>query len=695
MVQAHAQIGSADLRWGRLTLLLALVLLLTATRSLQADTELYGVSLYGNVVQIDTSTGAGTLVGNSGHLANAAASDSQNRVIVGGGSGADADVLYQVDPFTGTSQLYLSLTGRPAGYQIRGLAFNPSDNLYALLSDSDPAALDLLATVDTTTGVLSPAWGIMGQLDRSDIQGIGFDGDYLRGVTSSGDYLAIKTSPRFHGTKAFGGSGINFDGQALECDSLGNIYSAKNNLKELDSSGNAKMVGPIGWDIRGLAAVESGMTFSVDFQGPTSGSPDAFAGTTISPGDILTPSGTGVPGIRVPFDDLGISRLASECENDTSYRHVELDALSYGRDTGTKLHFSVDEFAEGASGTDLWYEGAGVGRNQEASADVFSYVGTVDVSSHTTPRTYGSNDFYYDGNGVAPTTTSNDGPGLDLVEPNPPGYGFPDGGDNLDAMDLNTLPSDLRGPIYFSLDGAFVDPMEGRPANTGTAARNLVSGADVLVQPSRGSAFSVYAPAYDLGLLGADAEDWERAHDDLDALALYDDGDMVFEPDEDTILFSVRAGSQIIGQLDSRTNEPIEEGDILTVPDPGGSTPAIVVYAESLGIFSRRMGCTSGSCGDVNALDVYDVLSGSDDQNPGGDLDVDGDIDLSDLLNIQRGGSVEDMMDWWSGFTGGDGQAPAITAVPEPTAWCLLLWSAFLPFHRFGTRSHRLLGRNR
>ena len=175
----------------------------------------------------------------------------------------------------------------------------------------------------------------------------------------------------------------------------------------------------------------------------------------------------------------------------------------------------------------------------------------------------------------------------------------------MDAVDVDTLSGDTVGPIFFSLDGAFSDPSEAAPANSGTAARNCVSAADVLVQTSRGTPAAVYATAAQLGLVGDDQIDWLLPHDDLDALALWDNGDNVFTPNEDQILFSVRTESQIIGQLDSRTFQPIEEGDVLTVPDAGGTTPAIVIHAEALGVHSRRNGCTDNSCGEVDALDLF------------------------------------------------------------------------------------------
>jgi hypothetical protein len=78
----------------------------------------------------------------------------------------------------------------------------------------------------------------------------------------------------------------------------------------------------------------------------------------------------------------------------------------------------------------------------------------------TPPGPVIGNTIWNDGNGLAPPLPARRGYGL--IEPNPPAPGLPfDPGDNLDAVDIDTRLSDFPGPIYFSLDGPFVDPIEG------------------------------------------------------------------------------------------------------------------------------------------------------------------------------------------------------------------------------------------
>ncbi len=371
-----------------------------------------------------------------------------------------------------------------------------------------------------------------------------------------------------------------------------------------------------------------GMTFSVGFQGPTaggfpgpnSGIPDGWAGIPIDEGSILTPAMPGPIGpnsaslspLPPPAVLIGATPGAPGIYPGGLgifpgiYVGVELDALSYGRDRGEHLAFSVDEFAIGImvpSFPSVASEGAmGWG---EASADVFLYTGPAP----TAPRglTFG-NIGIIDGDGMS-SPAGAIYPGTGLIEPNPATPGaLPDRGDNLDAVDMDTLQSDMTGPIYFSLSAAFPDPLEPFPANDGTAMGNNCSGADVLVSMAGGLPM-VYASA---SMLGLDIQGFDT--DDLDALALLEDGDGIFTPGVDMILFSVRRGSAVIGMPDSMYGMPIEPGDILTLPVPaagpaGGSPyPAIYVPAEAMGLATIRSG-VAGQFGsdDLDALDMVPI----------------------------------------------------------------------------------------
>ncbi len=367
---------------------------------------------------------------------------------------------------------------------------------------------------------------------------------------------------------------------------------------------------------------EPGMTFSMDFQGPSRGVVGPW-GIPVFEGDILTvaaqpplgpwraeplpptPPGVVINGDTPPGFALGL--------NPTPQGILEVDALSYGTDSGSRLRFSVDEFARGEGGVinELQDEQAPPAPSEEASADTFTYLADIFA-----PGLVGNRQFT-DGNGDTCV-------GVGLVEPHPAVPGLPDAGDNLDAVDFQTVAAQLPGPVFISLDTTFVDPLEGPPANSGSAAANGFVGGDVVAVTDTvtGPAPTLFIPAMQLGLDRVQGAG--RDSDDLDAMALSTDGDGVFNPEQgvfqdgtDWILFSVRRGSAVIGRPDSRSGIPIDAGDILTVPVPGGLSPfpAIVVPAERLGLASFRRfpmcGTNEGNdvsrgCDDVDAIDTFD-----------------------------------------------------------------------------------------
>jgi len=342
-----------------------------------------------------------------------------------------------------------------------------------------------------------------------------------------------------------------------------------------------------------LPGNNSGVSFSIDCQGPTHSAAPAWGAVAITAGDVLTPGAGGPsgpnrpvfgptirPGVMLTPADLGI--------NFAGLNGVfEVDALSYGKDRGGRVRFSVDEFANGASGgvaPDVRSEGAA--GNLEASADVFAYLGPL---RPTLPSFAPGNRAVIDGDGVAPSGRK----GLGLEEDNPPFWKvLPDSGDNLDALDVDTPPLDRIERVFFSLDASFSDRTEilppGTPPNYATAAANSVSAADVLTKyQSVFTTMDIYAYAdIDLGL--------DPAGDDIDALMIYDDGDGEYNSIVDKIHFSLRRDSASLGTICPLTGLEISEADILA---PG---PVIIIPGESLGLNTRTSGDVMD---DLNALD--------------------------------------------------------------------------------------------
>lgn len=363
----------------------------------------------------------------------------------------------------------------------------------------------------------------------------------------------------------------------------------------------------VGMAITSGARSHAQPTYSVDFQGP-------LAALPLTEGDILTPVPPGMippPAVVIPAPALGIIPGPMGL--------AEVDALSYGTDPLLRQladlpvgwTFSVDEFAVGMPGVpapSVTSEGAfGL---MEAAADIFlSLVPPFPIP----PGPVLGNTGLFDGNGgLTPFL----GPGLNLTEPNPPTPGaIRDPGDNLDAWDIDAPPA---FPVYFSLDSAFLDPLEGFPANSATAAANGFLGGDVIVTPVPGGPPVLYASAFSLGLdlvLGEDS-------DDLDALVLAENGLPGYQPTAgpfswlagtDMLLFSVRRGSALVGVPDGIFGAPISEGDVL-VPLGPGVIPGIFTPAEALGLATIRTGTAAAWPGidglvahyndDLDALDI-------------------------------------------------------------------------------------------
>ncbi|MBL4770788.1 MAG: hypothetical protein JKY61_06525 [Planctomycetes bacterium] len=379
----------------------------------------------------------------------------------------------------------------------------------------------------------------------------------------------------------------------------------------------------VGLAATSLAANAQSVHFSVDWRSPSIGVLDSTTLIPIVSGDILTPAAgvpmlgpLAAPSTSIAHDGGGLGLLTgcvglpggSPCP-------TEVDALSFGMDDPVQhfgmdsgaLQWSVDTFALGFApiAPNVMSEAL----FGESAADVMRNVGSLGTLPAGGGPPIGHRGIW-DGDGLV----SGSGyvyAGLGLIEPSSFSLGFAATGDNLDALDV--LPAGAVTPFtaYFSLDSDWIDPLTGLMLNA-SAPSHGYSGADVLVSTA-GSAPMMYAPAPSLGLdlFGISGAD------DLDALALWDNGDGLFTASSqpfdwlsgstDMLLFSVRRGSDVIGMPDSIFGLPIEEGDILTTPLPtalGGVSPfpGIFIAAEVIGLNTVRSGMAFPFGDDLNAL---------------------------------------------------------------------------------------------
>lgn len=363
---------------------------------------------------------------------------------------------------------------------------------------------------------------------------------------------------------------------------------------------------------------------SIEWQSVSTGQLDGSGAFPLTEGDLLAPTVGGfgpLPRMSVVLSggQLGLPGYAA-CSGHASGTPcgVEVDAHSRGNETlflppgvpglRPRIYWSVDEYARGVDGG---LPGQNMLRIEalafEAAADVYTTRNLL--SGPLQPGAFAPSTLVVlDGNGLLSSAgvPSVRARGLGLVEPIQPGAPF-DQGDNLDALSLSMpVPG---GAEYYSLDGGLVDPASG-VAGSNSAATLSVSPSAVLKRLP-GAAVSVYATPAQLGL---DLEGF--GSDDLDALALADDGDGVFHaslaPNDwvnaagaqvgDMLLFSVRRGSRVIGRADSLFGLPIEPGDILTTPIGGVGRPAIYIPAEALGMRTQRSGAVQAD--DLDAIGV-------------------------------------------------------------------------------------------
>ncbi|MDG1051365.1 MAG: hypothetical protein P8R46_14245 [Planctomycetota bacterium] len=391
---------------------------------------------------------------------------------------------------------------------------------------------------------------------------------------------------------------------------------------------------------------QSEVLLSVDWQGPLIGQQTSPGTPPITEADLLIPSGP--PFLSPPALNVAPGAFLSAYTQCVGHAPgfscgVEVDAFSFGRDAlllpdpgyTVDLLFSVDEFATGLPTSSL-------PRSVRTEAAAFEAAGDVFVTPIATPGpqfVIGDNTGVLDGNGEGGGTQGGGlFPGIGLTEPVIPSPNVPETGDNLDGLEVRTIGGPA-GPYFFSLEAGFTDPNQPNVPVADSASNELdpngnpFQGGDVLVLDPQGQVLP-YASADQLGLdrVGGPGSD------DVDALVIRENGIPGYQPSEqpfdwlpgapggqrDLLLFSVRRGSAVLGQLDSRFNVPIGEGDVLGPPLPGASSPAIYYNAEAMGLNPDD---------DLDALDARDS-----EEDPIKDCNDNG---VEDALDITNGASMD------------------------------------------------------
>ena len=246
---------------------------------------------------------------------------------------------------------------------------------------------------------------------------------------------------------------------------------------------------------------------------------DIGSGAPFASGDVLVPG----PGLAISdFSLAGSGALAG----------VEIDGISDGNDLGTDLLFSVDRLSIGAPGSDVLTEflGGGLGTFDQP-ADIYS-----------NPLGSTTNFIFRDGDGVANPLSA---PSFGLTEP------FPLASDNVDAYDFGAIGGPgYSGPVYFTV---------------GAAASGGFATEDIHFVPSTGSLVSTYVTGSTLSL---------TTGDDIDAIFVLDDGDMIFS-----------SASDVVGYSLDRSDPSLAAGSPLSLLYAGGAalSPADVFIQTGTG----------------------------------------------------------------------------------------------------------------
>jgi len=130
--------------------------------------SILGVSYEGDVIKIDQNTGVGTTIDSSGFFGlNSLADDSSGRFF----SVTDPDaseLLVGIEPETGSGSRVVNLL-LGEGVSVRGLAFSPSDVLFAVTDNVLGNDQSELYTIDINTGI-----GTLIGSTEAGIQGLAF-----------------------------------------------------------------------------------------------------------------------------------------------------------------------------------------------------------------------------------------------------------------------------------------------------------------------------------------------------------------------------------------------------------------------------------------------------------------------------------------------------------------------------------------
>lgn len=267
---------------------------LSATAA-HAQTSLYGLTYDGQLLMIDTSTGHGTFVANTGlPSCDAMAADALGRLF----AIASNDLLYRIDPVHGCA----TYVGDVSGVEyVEDLAFSPTGILFGAGSTDADVGAEVLIIIDT----LSAQSSIVGPfVAADDVDAMGWrtaDGIIYGSDLNSERWLSINPAtgqavdlgpqPDHLFALTFSAAGVLFGTRHAS-----NASTAPSTLVTLSLAGEATTVGGVGFSaVTGLAFIPS--------------RPDC-------PGDVTSDLAVDLADLAILLAYFGTLSGASACQGD-------------------------------------------------------------------------------------------------------------------------------------------------------------------------------------------------------------------------------------------------------------------------------------------------------------------------------------------------------------------------------------------
>ena len=261
------------------------------------------VAWSGDVFTIDSATGMGTQIGNTG-FSNGSGIGTNAMTIANGTvwvaySTSNASCEFQtVNTTTGAATTISTGT-----VNVRGFAFDGVSTFYVIASGA-------LHSVDPTTGVST----LIGPLGLSLVQGLAHDGTTLYGWGLTAGLMTIDTATgaATDVSSTNGGTANSSDGQFLTANPAGDLFVGRDSLYAVDkTNGASTVIGTGGYaDVRG-----ADFLCQVSVVGPgcpgTMGVPElSLNSCPASPGQITTFTSNGLPnavyGVALGFPSVAI-----------------------------------------------------------------------------------------------------------------------------------------------------------------------------------------------------------------------------------------------------------------------------------------------------------------------------------------------------------------------------------------------------